>query len=83
MEAVAQIQKLGSGLGISIPPVIINEFSLKEGLYVNIQGHENSIIIETVKPCSSFFLSDMLSKITENNTHQCVDTGNSTGNEIW
>jgi antitoxin component of MazEF toxin-antitoxin module len=82
MEAVTQIQKLDSGLGVSIPPMIVNEFSLKEGLYVNIQGMKSSIIIET-KPCNSYILSNMLSEITENNTHQCVDTGNPTGNEIW
>jgi antitoxin component of MazEF toxin-antitoxin module len=83
MEAIAQIQKLGSGLGVNIPPVFVNEFSLKEGLYVNIQGNENSIIIETVKPCKSYILSDLLSNITENNTHQCIDTGTPIGNEIW
>ena len=82
METVTQIQKLGSGLGVSIPPVIVNEFSLKEGSYVNIQGNRNNIIIET-KPHNSYSLSNMLSEITENNTHQCVDTGNPIGNEIW
>ena len=83
MEAVAQIQRLGSDLGVSIPRVIVNELSLKEGLFVNIQGNGNRIIIETVKPDRSYNLSDMLSKITENNTHQYIDTGEPIGNEIW
>ena len=83
MEAVTQIQKLGSDLGVSIPRVIVNEFSLREGLYVNIQGNGSRIIIETVKPHPSYTLNEMLSKITEDNTHQCIDTGEPVGNEIW
>lgn len=83
MEAVTQIQKLGSNLGVSFPQVIVNEFSLREGLHVKIQCNGNRIIIENVQPRSSYILSDMLSTITENNTHQYIDTGEPVGNEIW
>ena len=83
MQAVTQIQKLGSNLGVSIPPAIADEFSLREGLYVNVHGNGNMIVIETVKPRSTYTLNDMLSKITESNTHRCVETGEPVGNEIW
>ena len=81
MEAV--IQKSGSGLGINIPRVIVKELSLREGLYVNIYGNGNKIIIDTVKPDVSYNLTDMVEQISESNIHQCIDTGVSTGNEIW
>ena len=84
METVAQIQKLGNDLSVSIPRVVVNELALREGLYVNIQGNNgNRIIIETINTSNSYALNDMLSKITENNTHPCIDTGKPVGNEIW
>ena len=83
MEASVKIQKWGNDLGINIPSIIANELSLREGLYVNIHEIGNRIIIEPSKPNISYNLTDMLSKITENNTHGCVETGTPIGNEIW
>ena len=83
METRIRIQKWGNDLGISIPLVIANELSLKEGLYMNIHDNGNKIIIEPVKPDNSYNLTDMLSKITENNIHNSIDTGIPIGNEIW
>jgi antitoxin component of MazEF toxin-antitoxin module len=34
MEAKIKIQKWGNNLGISIPQMIVTEFSLREGLYI-------------------------------------------------
>ena len=81
MEAV--IQKIGSDLGINIPRLIVKEFSLREGLHVNIHSIGNRIIINTVKPGVSYSLNDMVEQISENNIHQCIDTGTPIGNEIW
>lgn len=83
MEARIKIQKWGNDLGISIPPVFVNELSLFEGLYVDVHDNGNRIIIEPNKKNRSYKLTDMLNKITENNIHQSVDTGIPTGNEIW
>ena len=41
------------------------------------------LVIETITSDSSYNLSDMLSKITENNTHQSIDTGEPIGGEMW
>jgi len=83
MEAIAKIQKWGNDLGISIPLVIVNELSLREGLYVNIQEIGKKIIIEPSQPDASYNLDDMLSEITENNFHHSVEWGIPVGNEIW
>jgi len=79
----AQIRKWGNDLGINIPPVIVNGFSLREGHFVSIQEHGNRIIIEPSKPDVSYNLSTMLSEITKNNIHSSIETGMPTGNEIW
>ena len=83
MEARVKIQKWGNNLSISIPQVIASELSLREGLYMNIHDKGNKIIIEPDEPTGSYNLTDMLNEITENNTHQAVDTGIPVGNEIW
>ena len=82
MEAKVKIQKWGNDLGISFPLVIVNELSLREGLYVNVQNNGNEAIIKPVKP-DSYNLTEMLSEITENNLHQSIEWGIPVGNEIW
>ena len=83
MEARIKIQKWGSDPGINIPTVITNGLPLKEGLHVNVQDNESRIIIEPSKANVSYRLNDMLSEITEDNIHHCIETGMPTGNEIW
>ena len=78
MEARMKIQKWSNDLGINIPAIVANGLALREGLYVN----GNRIIIEPTKTNVSYSLTDMLSEITENNIHHCVETGAPTGNEI-
>jgi len=83
METRIKIQKWGNDLGINIPTVIANGLFLKEGLYVNVQENGSRIIIEPSKANVSYSLTDMLSEITENNIHHCIETGTPTGNEVW
>ena len=83
METKIKIQKWGDDLGISIPMVIARELSLREGLYINMHGNGNKIIIEPVTQDHSYSLEDMLSQITESNIHPAIDTGMPVGKEIW
>ena len=83
MEAVVKIQKWGKDLGISIPSVIAEELSLREGLYASVYEIGERIIIEPPKQHVSYSLAEMLSKITRNNIHHCIETGVSVGNEVW
>ena len=83
MVTSIRIQKWGNDLGINIPSAIANELSLREGLYVSIHEIGNRIVIEPYKPNNAYSLTDMLSKITEDNIHGCVETGMPIGNEIW
>jgi len=82
METRVKIQKWGNDLGVSFPLVIVNELSLREGLYMNIQKNGNEAIMKPIKS-NSYNLDDMLSEITENNIHDSVEWGMPVGNEIW
>jgi antitoxin MazE len=78
MEAV--IKKWGNSLGIRIPNLIVRELSLNDGSFVDITERGKEIII---KPIQKSKLSDILSKINEQNIHKEIDTGGPAGKEIW
>ena len=78
MEAV--VKKWGNSLGIRIPSIIARELSLKDGSRVNIDNRGKEIVITSIQKNK---LSDMISKINEQNLHAEIDTGESVGKEIW
>jgi antitoxin MazE len=78
MEAI--VKSWGNSLGIRIPRHIIKILSLKDGSSVDINDNGREIII---KPMRKSCLSEMLSKITEQNIHEEVDTGGPVGKEVW
>jgi antitoxin MazE len=78
MEAV--VKKWGNSLGIRMPNLIIKELSLKDGSSVDISKNGKEIII---KPIHKNKLSEMLSKINEENIHKEIETGGPAGKEIW
>jgi len=78
MEAV--VKKWGNSLGIRIPKFMACELSLKDGSLVDINDNGNKIII---KPVQKIELSEMLSRINEQNVHKEIETGGAVGIEIW
>ena len=78
MEAV--VKKWGNSLGIRIPNLIARELSLKDGSYVEINDRGKEIII---KPIQKNRLSEMVSKINEQNIHAEIETTGPVGKEIW
>jgi len=78
MEAV--IKKWGNSLGIRIPNHIARKLSLKDGSCVDINDVGKEIII---KPIQRNKLSELLSKVSEQNIHKEIETGDPVGKEIW
>jgi antitoxin MazE len=78
MEAV--VKKWGNSLGIRIPSVIVRSLSLKDGASVHINNNGSEIII---KPLRKYCLSEMLDKVTEQNIHAEIESGEPVGKEIW
>jgi len=78
MEAV--VKKWGNSLGIRIPNLVARKLSLKDGSYINIEDKEKKIVITPIKKNR---LSEMLSKINEQNIHEEIKTGGHVGKEIW
>ena len=78
MEAV--VKKWGNSLGIRIPNLIVSELSLKDGSCVDINDRGNEIVIT---PIQKNRLSEMLSKINDQNLHGEIGTTGPVGKEVW
>ena len=78
MEAV--VKKWGNSLGIRIPNLIVRELSLKDGSFVDINENGKEIVI---KPLRKNNLSEMLSRINDQNIHEEIKSTGPVGNEIW
>jgi len=73
------VQKWGNSLGVRIPSLYVKEFNLKNGTNVEITEEDGKIVIvPALKE-----LTEMLSRITEENIHLPIETGSSVGNEEW
>ena len=76
----AVIQKWGNSLGVRIPGSIAKELNLENGTQVEILDDEGKIVI---LPAKSRDLHELLEKITDENVHGEVSTGDVVGKEEW
>ncbi|MDR1788147.1 MAG: AbrB/MazE/SpoVT family DNA-binding domain-containing protein [Treponema sp.] len=75
----AMVKKWGNSLGIRIPNFFVQNMSLKDGACVEMTSTNAGILIA---PKASTSLSEMLSKITEENVHAEIETGPAVGAEV-
>lgn len=76
-----KIQKWGNSLAIRIPKSYIKDINLEQGSVINILKEKDRIIIKPKQKKEK--LHELLSKINSENIHDEIDTGDSSGNEIW
>lgn len=77
-----QVRKWGNSLGVRLPLAITTQANILDGTKVDIVFKKNRIEIIPMK-LPEFTLEDLLSNISEENTHKEIGTGDSLGNEIW
>lgn len=73
------VQKWGNSLGIRIPSVYAKEFKLHKGSSVEVTEEDGKIVIYPRKNT----LEEMLSRVTDENMPEIVETGDSVGKEEW
>jgi antitoxin MazE len=73
------VQKWGNSLGIRIPNLFVKEFDLRNGSSVDITDEDGKIVIKPKR----LVLSDLLSKINQENVHAEVESGSAVGKEEW
>lgn len=73
------VQKWGHSLGIRIPSSYVKNLNLKNGSFVDIIEEEGKIVILPKKVS----LNELLEKVTDENRHVSIETGNPVGKEEW
>ncbi|MCU0820974.1 MAG: AbrB/MazE/SpoVT family DNA-binding domain-containing protein [Spirochaetes bacterium] len=76
-----KVQKWGNSLGVRIPKSYAEDIDIDQGSLIDISKEKDRIVIKPIRKKEK--LSDLLSKITKDNLHKEIDTGDSIGNEIW
>ncbi|MFC2161119.1 AbrB/MazE/SpoVT family DNA-binding domain-containing protein [Acidobacteriota bacterium] len=77
-----KIQKRGNSLGLRIPKSFAREANIEEGSSVEISLERDHLVIKPIGVAQDK-LSELLSKVTEDNRHEEISTGNALGKEIW
>jgi antitoxin MazE len=75
------IQKWGNSLAIRIPKNITKETKVSEGSNINIITENGKKILNPTT--KEYSLKELLMKITNENIHLEVSSGNYVGGEIW
>ncbi len=77
-----QIQKWGNSLALRIPKSFAVESKIQQGSTVEVSLESGKIIVFPVAE-EEFSLDELLAKVTTENLHGEIDTGNSVGKEAW
>lgn len=77
-----KIVKWGNSLGLRIPKSFAEEVRVAEGSVVDLSMEDGNLVIKVTKT-DEVDLEDLLDRITHENIHGEIDTGDAVGGEIW
>jgi antitoxin MazE len=75
-----RIQQTGKALALHIPPNIAQLIHITDGSEVEVTLEGNRIIVSVP---NTIYLDELLSRITPENLHSEIATGEVMGNEVW
>ncbi len=77
-----QIQKWGNSLALRIPKSFALESKIEQGSTVEVSLDNGKIIVfPLIEP--EYSLDDLLAKVTAENLHGEIETGDAVGKEVW
>lgn len=77
-----QVQKWGNSLALRIPKSFAQETKLDQGSIVDLTLKEGEIIVRPVAE-EEYSLEELLSRVTKENLHPEISTGEPRGKEVW
>lgn len=77
-----KIQKWGNSLGLRIPKSFAEEAEVEAGSEVNLSVEDGELVIRPIRK-PKYRLADLLRKVTPDNVHEEIETGDPVGREIW
>jgi len=75
-----RVQKWGNSLGVRIPRGLAEQIGLGAGTEVNLTAKDGELVVKPAVP-APLSLDDLLAKVTTDNLHSPVDTGDAVGLE--
>ena len=79
---VTKLAKWGNSLGLRIPKSFAKEAGVEEGSAVDISLEGDLLVIRPVRT-ARYRLSDLISRIRDDNLHEEISTGEAVGREEW
>ena len=76
-----RVKKWGNSLAVRIPQHVILEAWLANNTAVEMKVEEGKLVIQRTEDTTT--LEALLAKVTPENLHTAVDTGEAVGNEVW
>ena len=76
-----RVQKWGNSLAVRIPKHMIRETGLEYNAAVEMKVDDGKLVIQRTDEAPT--LESILAKVTKDNLHAAVDTGEAVGNEVW
>ncbi len=77
-----KVQKWGNSLGVRIPRGLGEEIGLGAGSEVSLTAKNGELVLRPSVP-SRLRLADLLERVTPENIHPCIDTGDAVGAEAF
>ena len=77
------IKKWGGSLAIRLPMTLAKDMGFQDGALVDLSVTQGGILIRPQKNAPKYDLASLLDRITDENLHAEVDTGEPVGNEAW
>jgi antitoxin MazE len=74
--------KWGNSLALRIPSVYAKEIGARENGTAEVTIEDGRLIVRPVEPTPEFDLDSLVARITPDNRHEEIGTGNAVGNEI-
>lgn len=79
---VTKLVKWGNSLGLRIPKSFAKEAGVEEGSAVDISLEGDRLVIRPVRK-ARYRLSNLISRIRNDNLHEEISTGEALGRELW
>ena len=80
IDVEIKIQKWGNSLAVRIPKSYAKDINIEQGSIIDIIREKDNIIISPKHKKKN--LKELLDKISKENIHQEIDSGEPSGNEI-
>jgi antitoxin MazE len=79
---ITKLQKWGNSLGLRIPKSFAAEAQVEAGSTVDISVEDGGLVVRPLRR-KKYVLSELLRRVSSQNIHDEIATGEPVGREVW